>query len=98
MGDALILLMFAACLAAVLGTLLWLGARARRRGVGGEVMGPFEEMWHPAAHRLRAEIRVQEARVVPMPPQGGRRHGRCGDTAERTAERVGPQDGFGPQT
>ncbi|RLP96022.1 hypothetical protein EAD89_00715 [Micromonospora sp. BL4] len=92
MGDALILLMFAACLAAVLGTLLWLGARARRRGVGGEVMGPFEEMWHPAAHRLRAEIRLQEARVVPMPPQG------AGVMGGAVTPLSGPQSGWDLRT
>ncbi|MGW3892992.1 hypothetical protein ACWD69_30325 [Micromonospora chokoriensis] len=73
MVDVLIPLVVAACVAAILGILTWLGARVRRRGIGGEVMGPFEEMWHPAAHRFRAEIRVQEARTVPMPPQGARK-------------------------
>ncbi|MET7865627.1 hypothetical protein [Micromonospora taraxaci] len=49
MDDVLIPLVVAACVAAILGILTWLGARVRRRGIGGEVMGPFEEMWHPAA-------------------------------------------------
>ncbi|WFF00992.1 hypothetical protein [Micromonospora sp. WMMD964] len=71
--DVLIFLVVAACVAAILGILTWLAVRVRRRGIGGEVMGPFEEIWHPAAHRSRAEIRVQEARSVPMPPQGGRK-------------------------
>ncbi|GGO13504.1 hypothetical protein [Micromonospora parathelypteridis] len=79
MVDVLILLVFAGCVAAILGVLSWLGSRVRRRGVGGEVMGPFEEMWHPAAHRYRAEIRVQESRLMPTPPQGGRRNGHGGD-------------------
>ncbi|WP_410822430.1 hypothetical protein [Micromonospora sp. 050-3] len=75
MDEVLIFVVFAGCVAAVLGTLWWLASRVRRRGIGGEVMGPFEEMWHPAAHRFRAEIRVQETRTVPMPPQGGKRNG-----------------------
>ncbi|MEU8087156.1 hypothetical protein AB0B57_26515 [Micromonospora sp. NPDC049101] len=75
MADVLILLVFAGCVAAILGILWWLGARVRRRGVGAEVMGPFEEIWHPAAHRFRTEIRVQEARMLPTPPQGGRPSG-----------------------
>ncbi|MEU4336566.1 hypothetical protein AB0F59_18365 [Micromonospora lupini] len=72
MDDILILLVFACCVAAVLGALAWLGVRGRRRGVGGEVMGPFEEMWHPAATRYRAEIRIQEERMVPMPSADGK--------------------------
>ncbi|MGC4747908.1 hypothetical protein ACLQ28_19960 [Micromonospora sp. DT201] len=74
MDDVLILLVFVGCVAAILGVLWWLGSRVRRRGAGGEVMGPFEEIWHPAAHRVRAEIRVQEARLMPTPPQGGKRN------------------------
>ncbi|MDG4783333.1 hypothetical protein O7614_27110 [Micromonospora sp. WMMD961] len=73
MDDVLIFLLVAACVAAILRALTWLGSRVRRRGIGGEVMGPFEEMWHPAAHRLRVEIRVQEARTVPTPPQGAKK-------------------------
>ncbi|MEU1362874.1 hypothetical protein ABZ356_23885 [Micromonospora zamorensis] len=71
MVDALIFLVFAGCVAAILGILWWLASRVRRRGIGGEVMGPFDEIWHPAAHRFRSEIRVQDARAVPMPPRGG---------------------------
>ncbi|RQX14546.1 hypothetical protein DDE19_22885 [Micromonospora ureilytica] len=95
MDEVLIFVVFAGCVAAVLGILWWLASRVRR-GIGGEVMGPFEEMWHPAAHRFRAEIRVQETRTVPMPPQGGKRneHGRNAD--ELTSEQA--QEGFGPQT
>ncbi|MFI6065864.1 hypothetical protein ACIA47_11435 [Micromonospora sp. NPDC051227] len=86
MDEALIFVVFAGCVAAVLGIFWWLAARVRRRGIGGEVMGPFEEMWHPAAHRFRAEIRVQETRTVPMPPQGGKRNGYGGNAAELTPE------------
>lgn len=86
MDEVLIFLVFAGCLAAVLGALWWLASRVRRRGIGGEVMGPFEEMWHPAAHRFRAEIRVQETRTVPMPPQGGKRKGHNGNGAALTPD------------
>nr|WTA67612.1 hypothetical protein OHB51_35250 [Micromonospora sp. NBC_00855] len=86
MDEVLIFLVFAGCLAAVLGALWWLASRVRRRGIGGEVMGPFEEMWHPAAHRFRAEIRVQETRTVPMPPQGGKRNGHNGNGAALTPD------------
>lgn len=57
----------AAGVALVAAGLVWLGRRVRRRGVGGEVMGPFEEIWHPAAHRARLEIEVREERMVPLP-------------------------------
>jgi hypothetical protein len=48
----------AAGVAAIAVGLVWLGRRVRRRGVGGEVMGPFEEIWHPAAYRARMELEV----------------------------------------
>ncbi len=50
----------------VMGCLAWLGSRARR-GVGGEVMGPVEEIFHPAAHHFRPEIRAAEERMAPNP-------------------------------
>jgi hypothetical protein len=54
----------------VLGGLPWLASRVRRRGTGGGVLGPFEEMWHPAATRARVEIQAQEERRAPMPSPG----------------------------
>ena len=27
--------------------------------------GPFEEIWHPAAHRARVEIEIQDERISP---------------------------------
>ncbi|GHJ14181.1 hypothetical protein [Micromonospora sp. AKA38] len=68
MAELLAIVLVVGVLAAVLGPLAWLAARVRRRGVGDNVMGPFEEIWHPAAHRFRAEIRVYEERMVPLPP------------------------------
>ncbi|WP_433116270.1 hypothetical protein [Micromonospora sp. CA-246542] len=84
MVDVLILLVFGCCVGVVLAALWWLGVRGRRRGVGGEVMGPFEEMWHPAATRYRAEVRVQEQRMTPR------------SSADDTDGRA--QEGLGPQT
>jgi hypothetical protein len=68
-GELLAILAVAAVFAAIMGTLAWLGSRVRRRGGGGSAafMGPFEEIWHPAAHRARLETRVVEERMVPMP-------------------------------
>ncbi|WP_431935405.1 hypothetical protein [Micromonospora sp. RP3T] len=71
MAELLAIVLVVGVLAAVLGSLTWLGARVRRRGVGDNVMGPFEEIWHPAAHRFRAEIRVYEERMAPLPPAEG---------------------------
>lgn len=67
MAEVLAVLLVVGCLAAVLGFLAWLASRVRRRGIGDNVMGPFEEIWHPAAHRFRAEIRMHEERMVPPP-------------------------------
>jgi hypothetical protein len=56
----------------ILGGLAWLASRVRRRGAGDSVMGPFDEIWHPAAHRARIEIHVQEERPAPAPAPGDR--------------------------
>ncbi|MFI5836424.1 hypothetical protein ACIA5A_22380 [Micromonospora sp. NPDC051300] len=79
MGEVVAILLVAGCLAGVLALLAWLAARVRRRGVGDNVMGPFEEIWHPGAHRFHAEIKVYEERVVPLPSAADpRRRGRGG--------------------
>jgi len=69
-GTLLPFLVFAGGFAAILGGLAWLASRIRRRGGGGAVMGPFEEIWHPVAHRLRYEIQAHEERMVPIPSPG----------------------------
>ncbi len=56
----------------VLSALAWLGSRVRRRGIGDLVMGPFDEIWHPAAHLTRIEIQAQEERAAPMPSPSDR--------------------------
>ena len=68
MAELLAIVLVVGVLAAVLGSLAWLAVRVRSRGVGDNVMGPFEEIWHPAAHRFRAEIQMYEERTVPLPP------------------------------
>lgn len=35
-------------------------------------MGPFEELWHPAAVRARVETQVQEELAAPTPTPGDR--------------------------
>ena len=56
MADLLAPLVILAAFGVVLGALWWLAVRFRRRG-GGAVMGPFEEIWHPAAQLTRIEVR-----------------------------------------
>lgn len=51
--------------AVVLGGLWWVARRARARAAAGAVTGPFEEIWHPAAHRARVQIEVQDERIDP---------------------------------
>ncbi|GIE36989.1 hypothetical protein Ait01nite_100340 [Actinoplanes italicus] len=41
---------------------------ARRKGVGGGLMGPIDEAWHPSADRFRREIATHEERVLPPRP------------------------------
>jgi hypothetical protein len=58
---------FLAALAVTVGGLVLLASRIRRRGIGDTVMGPFDEVWHPTAHRAHIEIREQEERTTPAP-------------------------------
>jgi hypothetical protein len=55
----------------VLGGLVWVSCRVRRRG-GGSLMQPFDEIWHPAAHAARIEVEVQQERPAPNPLPGDR--------------------------
>ena len=52
--------------AAVLGLVAWLGTRARR--LGGAVMSPFDEIWHPSRHRARIEVQIRQEQLMPLPP------------------------------
>jgi hypothetical protein len=66
-------------LAAVLGALVWLGIRVRRRGVGGEVMDHVDQLFRPTAPQFRHEIQTQEERMLPgssadAPPVQDPRH------------------------
>lgn len=66
MAQFVALLILIGGFAAILGGIAWLAARIRRRGLGGAFMGPFEEIYHPAAHQARQEIRTHEERTVPV--------------------------------
>jgi Sec-independent protein translocase protein TatA len=44
-----------------------LAARARRRGISGSMLGPFEEMWRVTAYESRIEMQIQSERKAPLP-------------------------------
>jgi hypothetical protein len=54
--------------AAALGGCVALAVRIRRRRLGGGLLGPLDEAWHPAAHRYRLEIEAHEERMLPVAP------------------------------
>ena len=66
MDGLLAILAIFTAFAAVLGGLVWLASRARRRGIGGSVMGVFDEIYRPNSHRARIEIQVQNERMLPV--------------------------------
>ena len=53
--------------AGFLALLAWSAARARRRGISGSMLGPFEEMWHPTAAESHLQMQVQNERKKPLP-------------------------------
>jgi hypothetical protein len=76
-GDVLSFLAAAGGFVAVLGACVLLARRVRRSGAGGGLMGPLDEVYHPAAHRVRFEIEAQAERMVPLPsPDDQSRPGR----------------------
>jgi hypothetical protein len=42
-------------------------ARARRRGISGSMLGPFDEMYRPTAYATHIEIQEQNERKKPIP-------------------------------
>ncbi|GAA4735558.1 hypothetical protein [Phytohabitans rumicis] len=85
MEDLLVFLAVAGGFAAILGAVAWLGTRIRRRGIGGGLMGPIDEIYNPGAHRARLDVQTHEERVAPMPSPDDRwsrvraRHPKPGD-------------------
>jgi hypothetical protein len=57
--------------AAVLGGFVWLALRIRRRGLGGGVLGPVDEIYRPTAHRARIQIEAQQVLAAPGPQADG---------------------------
>jgi hypothetical protein len=69
-ADLLAIVAVLAAFGAVMVGLALLTKRARGRRVGSSVAGPFEEIWHPAAHRARIDIEVQDERKIGAPSPG----------------------------
>ncbi|CAM3075304.1 hypothetical protein RHDE110596_15740 [Prescottella defluvii] len=66
MGGALLVLM------SMIGPLVlfgWAAIRAKRRGLGGSFVGPFQEMFDPGA--ARAQIVVEQIVGLPDPADSG---------------------------
>lgn len=73
MSDAPAALLTSGAIVLILGGLVWIARRIRRRGVGAgySLMGAFDEMWHPAALDARVEIQRHDERQAPDPSAGG---------------------------
>lgn len=67
MAEVLAFVAVIAGIAAILGGLALLASRARSRRIGGAFMGPFDEIYNPAAHRARIEIHQQAEHAAPRP-------------------------------
>ena len=67
MGQVVAFLIVGSGFSAILCGFVWLARRVRRRGNGGALMGPLDEIYHPAAYRFRHEVQVQDERLVPLP-------------------------------
>jgi len=62
-----ILFVSLAVVAGFLALLAGAAARARRRGISGSMMGPFDQLWHPAAAESHLELQVEAERKKPLP-------------------------------
>ena len=100
MEELWAVLIVAVALVAVVAALLWLAARVRRRGIGGNVMAAVDEVWRPTAHQSYYEIRAQSERGVatqspddhdPAPPVTSRWPGGRGPDRGTFADEQRPQ-------
>ncbi len=57
--------------AVLLGAFALFARRMRRRGLGGAIMGPLDEGWHPSGIKARMEVETREERGVSTPSGEG---------------------------
>ena len=70
MQELIAAVMVVAVPVAIAGGFAAAATRARRRGTSGGLLGVFEQMWDPAAHRQGQEIIAQDERTAPAPLPG----------------------------
>lgn len=70
MSELLPTLLIVAGFVVVMAGLAWVTTRRRGRKAAGAFAGPFEEIWHPSAHRARIDIEVQDERKI-APTEAG---------------------------
>ncbi|MET0864830.1 MAG: hypothetical protein ABWZ98_10890 [Nakamurella sp.] len=70
MPDVVLVLVVVAGFAVVMAGLAWATTRRLGRRTGSSIAGPFEEIWHPAAHRARVDIEIHDERKI-APPSAG---------------------------
>jgi hypothetical protein len=67
MDGIWVLLVVLAAVGLSLFGLMRLAARARRRGISGSILGPFDEMYRVTAYESRIEMQIQSERKAPLP-------------------------------
>jgi hypothetical protein len=76
MGEMLAVLAVLGGFVMIMAVLAGLAVRIRRRGGGGGLMDPVDEVFNPSAHRLRQEIAIHEQRMMPIAPAEDQRRPR----------------------
>ncbi|MFT3661897.1 MAG: hypothetical protein QM809_10990 [Gordonia sp. (in: high G+C Gram-positive bacteria)] len=70
MPDVVWILLTVSPIVLIAGGFGWAASRARRRGLGGSLVGPFQDMWDPAAGRAQVAIEAQAEIGAPAPSPG----------------------------
>jgi hypothetical protein len=70
MADFLAFGLTIAMVGLIMGGFVWLASQVRRRGIGGGVMGPIQDMWDPITYHTNTEMHVQAERKTPAPSPG----------------------------
>ncbi|WP_036571584.1 hypothetical protein [Nocardia sp. BMG51109] len=67
MDGFLLFLLSVGPIVLITGGFAWVTTRARRRGLGVSVIGPFQDIWDPGAGRTVLEIEVRAELRAPAP-------------------------------